>query len=238
MYKVRTMSSEATGPRTETVHLNAQHQHLRLPGREPERLLALTRQRWHQQQGAHGSDLWVFGYASLIWRPEFDFTERHATRVHGWHRALKMWSRVNRGTPELPGLVFALLPGGCCQGMAFRVPHRHADAVLEQLWWREMPTGVYDPRWLPCATPHGRVEALAFTLSRRSPAFTGELPPERYRQIFLEATGRYGTTLDYARQTLDTLAAHGIRDRRLAALLAHAGTPPAGAPPEEESQAP
>jgi cation transport protein ChaC len=29
-------------------------------------------------------------YASLIWRPDFESTERHATRVHGWHRALKM----------------------------------------------------------------------------------------------------------------------------------------------------
>ena len=162
----------------------------------------------------------MFGYASLIWRPDFDFTERHATRAHGWHRALAMWSRVNRGTPEQPGLVFALLPGGSCQGMAFRVPSSHAEDVFDALWAREMPSGVYDARWLPCATPHGTVSALAFTLSRRSPSFTGELAPEQYRHIFRHASGRYGTTLDYARRTLETLRAHGIHDRRLRTLLA------------------
>ena len=38
---------------------------------------------------------------------------------------------------------------------------------------------------------------------------------------------RYSTTLDYARQTLDTLRAHGIHDRRLGALLALADDPDA-----------
>jgi len=204
----------------------APYQHLRQPGRDPERMLAHARAQWHRQAGAQ-RDLWVFGYASLIWRPDFDFTERHASRIHGWHRALAMWSRVNRGTPEQPGLVFALLPGGSCQGMVYRVPGQQAEAVFDTLWAREMPSGVYDARWLPCATPHGTVPALAFTLSRRSPAFTGELAPEQYRHIFRHASGRYGTTLDYARRTLDTLREHGIHDRRLRALLALADDPEA-----------
>ena len=69
----------------------APYQHLRQPGRDPERLLAQARAHWQRHAGAH-PDLWVFGYASLIWRPDFDFAERHATRIHGWHRALAMWS--------------------------------------------------------------------------------------------------------------------------------------------------
>ena len=203
----------------------APYEHLRQPGRDPLRMLAQARAQWRQRAGPQ-EDLWVFGYASLIWRPEFGFSERHAARVGGWHRALAMWSRVNRGTPEQPGLVFALLPGGSCQGVAYRVPRRDAEAVFDQLWAREMPSGVYDPRWLPCATPHGRVPALAFTLSRRSPAYTGELAPAQYRHIFSHARGRYGSTLDYTRQTHDSLRAHGVIDRRLAALLRHAEDSP------------
>lgn len=174
-----------------------------------------------QQWGGHG-DLWVFGYASLIWRPDFDYEERRPAHVRGWHRALKMWSRVNRGTPELPGLVFALLTGGSCHGMVFRVRQAQVREVLHTLWEREMPTGVYDPRWLRCETPHGPVAALAFTLSRRSPNYTGSLSPDQYRHIFSHARGRYGSTHDYARQTYDSLRTHGIRDKALEQLLAHA----------------
>ena len=165
------------------------------------------------------SDLWVFAYASLIWRPEFEHAEERFATIHGYHRALKMWSRLNRGTPECPGLVFALLSGGSCQGVVFRIPKANGAAVMEQLWAREMLLGVYDPRWLPCRTPHGSVKALAFTLSRKSPSHTGVLTEEQYRSIFRDACGKYGTTLDYAARTLDELKRHDIHDRHLERLL-------------------
>ncbi len=184
------------------------------PLRDPQPMLERTIAEW----GGH-EDLWVFGYGSLIWRPDFDFSERRPARLHGWHRALKMWSRINRGTPQCPGLVFGLLSGGSCQGVVFRIPASAGLETLGQLWLREMMTGVYDPRWLPCTTPGGRVKALAFTLSRRSPNFTGELSDARYREIFAQARGRYGSSLEYASQTLEGLRHHGIHDAALARLL-------------------
>ncbi len=171
------------------------------------------------------ADLWLFGYASLVWRPEFDTAEQRLARVHGHHRCLHMWSRVNRGTPERPGLVFALMSGGSCTGLALRVPHAQVEALMPQLWAREMPNPVYDPKWLRCETALGPVHALAFTLSHRSPNYTGALSEERYRDIFAHSHGRYGSTLDYARQTLHGLRAHGIEDRALARLLKIADDP-------------
>lgn len=185
-----------------------------IPVRDPTPMLAQVLATWGGR-----SDLWIFGYASLIWRPDFDFAEQRIAQVQGWHRALKMWSRVNRGTPECPGLVFALLSGGSCQGMAFRVRRQEVTDVLAILWEREMVTGVYDPRWLHCRTPLGPIKALAFTLSRRSPSFTGDLTPAQYRQVFAQSCGRYGSTRDYAHQTLNSLRAHGIHDRTLQRLL-------------------
>jgi glutathione-specific gamma-glutamylcyclotransferase len=186
-----------------------------LPQREPEKMLSEALAQWKRQ----GGDLWVFGYASLIWRPEFEFTERRAARVYGWHRALEMWSRINRGTPECPGLVFALLRGGSCQGVVFRIAADQAEQALQDLWLREMPTGVYDPRWLSCATAQGTVSALAFTLSHSSPSYCGQLSPKQYRSIFAESCGRYGTTLDYAQRTYESLLAEGIDDHALSKLL-------------------
>ncbi len=155
----------------------------------------------------------------MIWKPDFEFAERRPAKVHGWHRALKMWSRINRGTPERPGLVFGMLSGGSCQGMVFRVPKSSGAQVLIQLWAREMALAVYDPKWLTCHTSHGPVRALAFTLSRKSPSHTGALTEQEYRSIFAEATGIYGTTHDYARRTLEELRRHNIRDRGLEHLL-------------------
>lgn len=131
-------------------------------------------------------DLWIFGYGSLIWRPEFDFSERRSAHVHGWHRALKMWSTINRGTPQVPGLVFGMLSGGSCQGMAFRIPRNQGDTVMRKLWLREMPNAVYDPRWLPCRTPHGAVKALAFTRSRAKARIT----PASWRRTNTGASSR------------------------------------------------
>ena len=69
-------------------------------------------------------------------------------------------------------------------------------------------------------TMQGPVQALAFTLSRQSPSHTGELHEDEYRRIFLQASGRYGTTRDYAQATFDELRRQGIHDRALARLLA------------------
>ena len=185
--------------------------------RDADHMLAQGLQQWGGEE-----DLWVFGYGSLIWRPDFDFSERRAAHVHGWHRALKMWSTINRGTPQVPGLVFGMLSGGSCQGMVFRIPRSAGDEVMRKLWQRELPNAVYDPWWLACKTPQGTVKALAFTLSRQSPHHTGELAPDEYRRIFSEAQGIYGTTFDYARATFDELQRLGIDDKALKRLLSYA----------------
>ena len=187
---------------------------LPVPTRDPAAMLKTALLEW----GGH-SDLWGFGYGSLIWRPEFSFVEqRHAT-VHGWHRALKMWSRLNRGTPDCPGLVFGMLSGGSSRGMVFRIQREHGHEATLKLWQREMITGVYDPRWLDCHTPQGPVRALAFTLSRKSPSHTGVLSDEAYRRLFSTACWCFRTTLDYARLTRDELGRLGIHDRALERLL-------------------
>jgi cation transport protein ChaC len=183
--------------------------------RDPARLLDHTLGAW----GGRG-DVWIFGYASLIWRPEFEAVEERAATVHGWHRALAMRSRINRGTPERPGLVFALVPGGSCRGRAYRIEQDRVEPELRRLWGREMPSGVYDPKWLACRTPHGIVRGLAFTLSRRNPNHTGRLPEGELLEIFRTANGRYGSTLAYLVETERSLRTCGIRDRDVERLVA------------------
>ena len=183
--------------------------------RDPAAALQRLRASWH---GTH--ERWIFGYASLIWRPEFDAAEHRSALLRGWHRALRMRSRVNRGTPQQPGLVFALLPGGACRGVVYRLRPERAEAELDRLWAREMPTGVYDARLLRCQTQHGPVQALAFTLSRRSEACLPRLPDDEVTHILRHASGRYGTTLQYLAETATALRERGVRDREIERLMA------------------
>ena len=182
--------------------------------RDPQAALQRLRAQW---QGT--AERWVFGYASLIWRPEFDAAEHRPALVRGWHRALRMRSRVNRGTPEQPGLVFAMLQGGACRGVVYRLRAASAEAELDRLWAREQPTGVYDARLLPCQTAQGPVLALAFTLSRRSESCLPRLADPEVVHILRHARGRYGSTMAYLAETAAALRERGIHDREIERLM-------------------
>ena len=131
-----------------------------------------------------------------------------------------MRSRINRGTPECPGLVFALVSGGSCRGRVYRIAEARVETELRKLWCREMPTGVYDPKWLACRSPQGVVKALGFTLPRCSPSHTGPLPEAQLLDILRTASGRYGSTLSYLLDTAASLRRCGIRDRDVERLIA------------------
>lgn len=159
--------------------------------------------------------MWVYGYGSLIWRPEFEFAEQRLARLHGYHRALCLWSRVNRGTPEKPGLVFGLDAGGSCMGKVFRIPARDVPDTMHALWKREMPSGAYIPRWLNCKTEAGNVSALAFTMDRRTDAYVHGLDPAELIDVVLTAKGHYGPCVEYVLETEQALRHSGIKDQRL-----------------------
>lgn len=165
--------------------------------------------------------VWVFGYASLIWRPLLRFDARVAARVHGYHRQLCLWSVQHRGNPECPGLVAGLDRGGSCTGVVFRIPARHVEAEFEQLWRREMSLDEYRARWLQCRRIDGRgtpLRALAFVVHHGSPYFSGRLPEARQVEIVVRAHGGYGSNLDYLEHTVAALNAAGLRDRRFERL--------------------
>lgn len=170
--------------------------------------------------------IWVFGYGSLIWRPEFEFDHKARGLVYGYHRSLCLWSRLYRGTPEKPGLVLGLEPGGSVHGVAFRIPAPIAHPHLRALWKRELLTGAYVPRWLEVRLPGGnaeRIRAIAFIMDRSAPGYAGELDRSTMLDTVCTASGRNGSCADYVLSTVQSLAEHQIHDRHLARLAEEVG---------------
>jgi glutathione-specific gamma-glutamylcyclotransferase len=165
-------------------------------------------------------DLWIFGYGSLMWSPEFTYAERKTARVHGYHRALCILSRRYRGTPEKPGLVMGLCRGGSCWGMAFRVESGLAKEVLDALWKREMLNKVYMPKFVPIslAGPQ-RVQALAFVADTTHGQFVGELDIGGRARLVAQGIGQRGRCVDYIRNTLDHMRELGMQDPHLSRIL-------------------
>ena len=83
-------------------------------------------------------DTWLFAYGSLLWKPACDVAESHRADVHGWHRSFCIRVPRFRGTPEQPGLMMTLEPGGQCQGMIFRLPAHQVHESLDRLFRREL----------------------------------------------------------------------------------------------------
>ncbi|WP_028357031.1 gamma-glutamylcyclotransferase [Brackiella oedipodis] len=165
-------------------------------------------------------DVWVFGYGSLIWRPEFDFEESHIATLQGYRRDLCLWSTVNRGTPDNPGLVFGLIEGGECQGKVFRLSNHNLLMQLRKLWQRELPNSSYIVKWLPCETAKGTVQALAFVMDPHPDnyAFIPNLSEEDTIDIVLSTSGSRGPCSEYVLETSDALEAANIKDDKLKQL--------------------
>jgi len=165
------------------------------------------------------TELWVFGYGSLIWRPGFPYLERRVARLIGAHRALCVYSWVHRGTPERPGLVLGLDRGGACRGVAFRVAPQEWDNVVATLREREQVTAVYLERMRELRFADGSsASALTYVVDRKSAQYAGKLDEDTQFRLVAEAHGRSGANRDYVINTAAHLGELGMPDALLARL--------------------
>jgi len=165
-------------------------------------------------------DLWIFGYGSLMWRPEFRYERKSVGLLRGYHRALCILSTRYRGTARKPGLVMGLCRGGSCWGMAFRIRAERVPSVLAKLWAREMLRRVYRPKLVPVRVENGRkVRALAFVADRAHPQYVRELDLHGRARLVAQGIGRRGPCTEYIRRTLEHMYELGVTDPHLAQVL-------------------
>lgn len=159
--------------------------------------------------------MWVFGYGSLIWNPDFPVAERQIARLDGWHRSFCMHSIHHRGTEAAPGLVLALdaADGASCEGVAFRVAPGAEEPTLAALRERELISAAYLETRQSLALRDGRqVEALAYVIDPAHVQYAGGLSLQAQADIIARAIGGRGPNWEYLYNTADHLAQLGIAD--------------------------
>jgi glutathione-specific gamma-glutamylcyclotransferase len=172
------------------------------------------------------SDIWIFGYGSLMWKPGFPHDEAVIGRVTGYRRCFCIYSTNHRGSGTRPGLVLGLDRGGVCDGVALRVTPSHARATLDYLRDREQVHGVYRETLVPVQLidgTHRTVMAQAYIVERAHPSYAGQLTLTQQARLITGARGVSGANLDYLINTVEQLGRLGIREPELDRLLGRIG---------------
>lgn len=169
--------------------------------------------------------LWIFGYGSLMWRPDIPYEECRIGYIRGWERRFYQGSTDHRGVPGAPGRVVTLLPksGALCWGVAFKVPHVETEKVLAQLDHREK--GGYQREQVRFDGRDAElpaVEVLVYRAAPDNPEYLGPADMQDMAQQIRVSCGPSGPNLEYLIQLVAFLRRHDLPDAHAHELLAHA----------------
>lgn len=155
----------------------------------------------------------IFAYGSLIWNPGFAVSDSRRATALDWHRDFVLSLDHFRGTPERPGLMLALSPGGRCDGLVLDIDPAHEAESLRAILRRELVAHELSANacWIEVRTARGIEEALTFYADPVD-APLARLSLEEQAARLATAAGAAGSGAEYLLRTVRGLAGLGIHD--------------------------
>ena len=150
--------------------------------------------------------MWLFGYGSLIWRPDFPFRNARTADVSGWARRFWQGSHDHRGTPDAPGRVVTLAAqlDAVCRGVAYDVAAEDTASILANLDYREK--NGYRRIDVDMTFPDGtRERGTAYIATPDNSAYLGEAPMNEIAEQIRRSHGPSGANADYLFALADAL---------------------------------
>ncbi|MDB4222995.1 gamma-glutamylcyclotransferase [Granulosicoccus sp.] len=167
------------------------------------------------------SELWVFGYGSLIWNPALDYEEQRRCSIKGFEKKFCFWTTLSRGSIECPGLMMGLIEGDGCNGVAFRIDAINAATELDVLFRREMSHYIYKPTWIEaqCVETKSTFKILTFVVDIENHRFVDNLSLKDIVRIIATAQGPLGRNCDYLFQLSEKMHELGFEEPELDDLV-------------------
>ena len=163
---------------------------------------------------------WIFAYGSLMWRPNFQYSEMIPAIINGWQRDMCIISIHYRGTPNKPGLVSGLKPGGRCHGRAYKVSDEDLDSIIHYLDDRELITNVYTPEYKEITLQDNRiVKARVYISNVYHKHYVGNISDNEKTSYIKQGVGSEGRSIQYLKNIIDQLSKLEIVDKGLNNLL-------------------
>lgn len=161
-------------------------------------------------QALNGEDdgIWVFGYGSLIWRPDFAYRRAEPARLRGWKRRFWQGSHDHRGLPHAPGRVVTLIEDAAedCGGMAYEVDVAVVKKVFENLDHREK-NGYqrFDVALTLLNLPEQQQSGVVYIAPIDNFAYLGQADVQRIARQIVNSSGPSGRNRDYLFELADAL---------------------------------
>nr|XP_057912110.1 glutathione-specific gamma-glutamylcyclotransferase 1 [Doryrhamphus excisus] len=148
------------------------------------------------------SSLWIFGYGSLVWKPDFKYKRSKLGYIRGYKRRFWHGDNFHRGNDELPARVVTLIPedDASTWGVAFEVTGTQVEEALKYLDVREGKCGGYVTQMVefhPEGHEQPSVPALLYIATADNPMYLGPASPEEIGARIAVCQGKTGHNLEY-----------------------------------------